>query len=176
MCTVCPRTDCTVNELNTLLSSLCSEHGIQIVDMDKFFCNTDGHPILRYYKTDKIHLSRSGIRRLLDSIEKTCSNTSLVDNYEHCAFGRAVGKQNTHNPSSQSGFKDQDQRSGWQRTHQRVQQRNQRIIRLSGQNRTQNCVKCGESNHSTFDCKHKEQIMCHSCGFYGHKQLRCPNQ
>lgn len=176
VCTICPRTDCTVNELNTLLSSLCGEHGIQIVDMENFFCNVDGHPILRYYKTDKIHLSRSGIRRLLDSIEKTCSNTSLVDNYEHCAFGRAVGKQNTHGPSPQSGFKDQDQRSGWQRPQHRVQQRNQRRIQLSGQNRTQNCVKCGESNHSTFDCKHKEQIMCHSCGFYGHKQLRCPNQ
>ena len=189
-CTICPRGDCTVSDFNNLLSSLCKEHGIQVVQMEERFCNTDSYPVLRYYKSDHIHLSRSGVRRLLDAIEKTCKDVSLVDNYEHCAFGRvsAADKQTTQGQSSQSGSKRQDQHTEWRRQPQRNQrgyqqgnqrrnQRgNQRPNQPSGLSRNQNCMKCGESNHSTFDCRHKEQIKCYLCGFYGHKQLNCPNQ
>ena len=110
------------------LSSLCKEHSIQVVDMEKHFCNSEGFLILPYYKNDKIHLSRSGVRRLLDSVEKTCKPISLEDNYKHCAFKRAsaADKQNTRGQSSQNGCKSQDQRSDWQMQSQRNRHRNQR--------------------------------------------------
>lgn len=82
LCTSCPRNDCDVSELNSLLSSLCREHSIQVVEMEKHFCSQEGTPVLRYYGRDKIHLSKSGVRRFLDSIEKTCENLSLIDNFE----------------------------------------------------------------------------------------------
>ena len=181
-----------LNKLATRLHCLRRPtcQGIQVVQMEERFCNTDSYPVLRYYKSDHIHLSRSGVRRLLDAIEKTCKDVSLVDNYEHCAFGRvsAADKQTTQGQSSQSGSKRQDQHTEWRRQPQRNQrgyqqgnqrrnQRgNQRPNQPSGLSRNQNCMKCGESNHSTFDCRHKEQIKCYLCGFYGHKQLNCPNQ
>lgn len=167
LCTSCPRNDCDVSELNSLLSSLCREHSIQVVEMEKHFCSQEGTPVLRYYGRDKIHLSKSGVRRFLDSIEKTCDNLSLIDNFELCVYGIPRARQNTQHRQAvpKNGRNNQPN----QRRHPR---QNRSPIR---QNRSGNCVKCGETNHTTFDCKHKEQIKCHSCGYLGHKQLKCPN-
>ena len=40
---------------------------------------------------------------------------------------------------------------------------------------TDRCLKCGVQNHSTLDCRHKNQIQCRSCSFSGHKDYNCPN-
>ena len=66
--------------------------------MEKYFC-TDENPVMRYYGKGQIHLSKSGIRRLLDCIEKSNEGIVLVENYELCAYGdplqRMVDKTGT---------------------------------------------------------------------------------
>ena len=165
ICTICPRQDCNTTEMNGLLRLLSIEHGATLVEMEKHFCGLDGNPTLRYYGKDNIHLSKSGVRRFLDAIEKTYENLKLVNNFDLCVFGKPVVHQNT----SQNHQRKVSQTSRW---GNRFIPRNINPVR----DRTQKCDKCGETNHSTFDCKHKEQIKCYSCGFFGHKQLRCLNK
>ena len=38
------------------------------------------------------------------------------------------------------------------------------------------CTKCGLTNHSTYECRHKRQLLCYACNFYGHKDSICWNQ
>ena len=38
------------------------------------------------------------------------------------------------------------------------------------------CTKCGLTNHSTYECHHKRQLLCYACNFYGHKDSICWNQ
>ena len=38
------------------------------------------------------------------------------------------------------------------------------------------CMKCGLTNHTTGDCRHKRQLLCYSCNYYGHKDSICWNK
>ena len=38
------------------------------------------------------------------------------------------------------------------------------------------CTKCGLTNHSTYECHHKRQLLCYACNFYGHKDSISWNQ
>lgn len=170
-CTACPRQDCNVSELNSILRSLSDEYSTHLVDMEEYFYNQDGTPTLRYYRKDKIHLSNAGIRRLLDAVEKSCDGLRLVENFEMCVFNnRRVGNR-ARNPHRSRPDKRQSTQPSNRQNNQQHRSRN-----YAASNRPQSCVKCGETNHSTFNCKHKEQIKCHSCGYLGHKQFRCPNK
>ena len=164
LCTVCPRKDADVTDLNEIVTALSEEYSTQLVETEKYFC-TDENPVMRYYGKDQIHLSKSGIRRLLDCIEKSNEGIVLVENYELCAYGRSPAK---------NGGQNRNRRN----TGTHTQRGSRRSQAPTGQNRATGvcCVKCGETNHSTFQCKHKTQIKCHDCGFLGHKQSRCPNK
>ena len=166
LCTACPRRDCDVTELNDIIKSLSVEHRTKIVEMDKYFCNTDGNPVFRYYDKDRIHLSHAGIRRLLDSIEKSCDTVTLVDDFQRCVYGRPSGKHRGHN-------QNRDQQNKGQRAHR--PQGNTRQPNSRKRLTHRSCAKCGESNHATFECRHKTQIKCHLCGLLGHKQSKCPS-
>ena len=161
LCTVCPRKDADVINLNEIVTALSEEYSTQLVEMEKYFC-TDENPVMRYYGKDQIHLSKSGIRRLLDYIEKSNEGIGLVENYELCAYGRSPAK---------NGGQNRNRRN----TGTHPQRGSRRSQAPTGQNRATG-VCCGETNHSTFQCKHKTQIKCHDCGFLGHKQSRCPNK
>ena len=160
ICTICPRRDADVTELNDIIKALSNEYGAKLVEMEDYFCK-DGNPVIRYYDTDQIHLSKSGTRRLLDRIEKSVEGLILVDNYESCAYGRRPANTRENRTSGGTGAHNQRQKSSLHGSRR--------------QSRT-SCVKCGETNHSTFQCKHKTQIKCHDCGFLGHKQSKCPNK
>ena len=160
ICTICPRRDADVTELNDIIKALSNEYCAKLVEMEDYFCK-DGNPVIRYYDTDQIHLSKSGTRRLLDRIEKSVEGLILVDNYESCAYGRRPANTRENRTSGGTGAHNQRQKSSLHGSRR--------------QNRT-SCVKCGETNHSTFQCKHKTQIKCHDCGFLGHKQSKCPNK
>ncbi len=140
LCGVCPRRDCDVSELNEIIYELGQHHECLVVNMDTYFLGKDQSPTLRYYSKDQIHLSKSGIRRFLDAIEKSCA-MSIVKSFDMCVFGyQSSPKLNaikSYGPSS----------------------------RYSKRNGYTTCTKCGESNHSTFECRHLERIQCHQCGF-----------
>ena len=166
LCTACPRKDCDVTELNDIIKTLSVEHSTEIVEMVQYFCDTDGNPTFRYYDTDRIHLSHAGIHRLLDSIEKSCETVILVDDFQKCVYGRPARKPRGHTQNRNK--QNKGPRAQRPQGHGRQQ---------NGQRRSTNrsCAKCGESNHSTFECRHKTQIKCHLCGLLGHKQSKCPS-
>ena len=167
LCTACPRLDCDVTDLNDIIKILSAEHKTEFVDMDQYFCNSDGNPVFRYYNKDKIHLSHAGIRRLLDSIEKSCNTVKLVEDFNKCVYGRPSGSQRGHSQTS-----EQQRRNG---PRGQRPQGNRRRPNSQERSTHRSCAKCGESNHATFECKHKTQIKCHLCGFLGHKQSKCPS-
>lgn len=171
ICTACPRQDCDVSELNMILKSLSDEYSTLLVDMEDYFSNQDGIPVLRYYSKDKIHLSNAGIRRLLDAVEKSCVGLRLVEKFEMCVFNNRQVRNHTGNPRRSRPAK----RPSTQPSNRQIKQQNMNRNYV-GSNNAQSCVKCGLTNHSTFNCKHKGQIKCHSCGYLGHKQIRCPNK
>ena len=75
----------------------------------------NGLPLLRYYSDDRIHLSTSGPKRLLDAINTA---TQIVSDFETCVFTRryqgnsgGTGRWNMTNGNTPSGM-TQNVRSG----------------------------------------------------------------
>ena len=63
LCNSCPRGDCSTTEVNDLIKSLAEEYQIAMIDVNKSFCDSRKKIIDRYYRTDCIHLSNSGVKR-----------------------------------------------------------------------------------------------------------------
>lgn len=165
LCNICPRDDADTTYVNEVIHRLCQEHNLSIVDINKSFYDRKGNIIERYYAEDFIHLSVSGVKRLLGEINKVIN---IVANFESCTFKRHYQKKGqthkTNNWKSVSGPK----------TGKYKQNKNNIN---SGASNSSACYKCGETNHETRLCKHKEQLKCFDCGFYGHKSGRgCLNK
>lgn len=146
----CPRGDTDITEINDVIYRLADHHQLQLIDAHHAFHNKYGEIIDRYYAKDCIHLSESGVKRLLGAIN---SKLEIVHDFANCVFGR-------------------------HKEHRRAQQNSVRIrYHRSQVNRKRlSCSKCGETNHGTRDCKHAQQLQCNLCGYYGHKSNRCENQ
>ena len=136
-------------EVNEVIQGLKEHHKLELVDVHKAFFNRKGELIHRYYSWDGIHLSDSGVKRLLVAIN---NKMNIVEDFSGCVF--TTGKRTGRKPPSRT-----------RRTHYQ-QQADTRIIP---------CMKCGENNHETRDCKHSEQLKCHYRGYYGHKSRHCGN-
>lgn len=144
----CPRGDTDTSEVNEVIRGLSEHHEVELVDVHDAFFNKKGELIKRYYCGDAIHLSDSGVKRLVGTIN---SKINVVHNFSGCVF------TNKRRSRSVTG---------------RMRQMHSR----QGQIAKTLCTKCGEENHETKDCKHAEQLKCHLCGYYGHKSRRCGNQ
>ena len=144
----CPRGDVDTGEVNEVIQGLKEHHKLELVDVHKAFFNRKGELIRRYYSWDSIHLSDSGVKRLLGTIN---NKVNIVEDFSHCVF--TTGKRTGRKPPSRT------------RTHYQQQ----------ADTRISPCMKCGENNHETRDCKHSEQLKCHYCGYYGHKSRPCGN-
>ena len=164
LCNMTPRSDTDVSEVNQAIHRLCQEHNLTLVDINKAFYDRQGKIIERYYGDDLIHMSTSGVKRLLGEINK---EFDIVDNFENCAFkSRNQKKSHFHRSQTNSHRSYNGRRSG-----RPTQNRVTRSI-----NNAVACYKCGETNHETSRCKFQEQLKCHYCGFWGHKSGRCLNQ
>ena len=166
LCTISPRCDTDTDDFNQAIHRLCQEHNLTMVDINEVFYDKQGKVIERYYSDDLIHLSTSGVKRLLGEIEK---HINIVESFENCAFKSRPQKRGR----DQKGFSRQ---TDGNRSSNRP--RRGRPSSTNGSNRNNNvaCYKCGETNHETSQCRHKEQLKCHYCGFLGHKSGRCLNK
>ena len=97
------------------------------------------------------------------------SEITIVENFENCSFKSRYKKRvSVRKPSSQ--INSQRSKSGPRRDRPVMNRENNNM------NNGTACYKCGETNHETSRCKHKEQLKCYYCGFYGHKSGLCLNQ
>lgn len=149
----CPRGDTSTSMTNEVIHRLSEYHHVDVIDTDHAFHDKYGEVINRYYSSDSIHLSQSGIKRLLGTLGK---KLQIVQNFEQCTFTKSSrNRQSVPLP----------------RTRISLNKRNGSQHKVSA-----SCTKCGETNHATRQCRHPAQIRCHQCGFYGHKSNRCGSE
>ena len=154
----CPRKDADTSAVNAVIRSLSSNYETELVDAYMYFHDKNNKLINKYLSKDSIHLSASGVRRLLGMINV---QLGIVHDFAYCAYERPNNKRPStrrHTPSST----------------QHVRRAN--LIYPGQGGRHAPCTKCGETNHKTEDCRHAERIQCHQCGYYGHKARLCGPQ
>ena len=144
LCNSCPRGDTSTTELNEIIQSLTEHYGASLIDQDKAFHDRKGYVIHGYYDTDSIHLSSSGVKHLLRTINK---EAAIVNDFGRCFYGR---RQANRAEKQQQRRKQQSRPSS--RQHFQERWRDDDNVTL--------CYKCGEENHDTKSCKHKKQLAC----------------
>ena len=155
LCKICPRTGTCVGEINDIIQRLSEQHNAKLVDLDSAFHDRHEKIIELYYDTDAIHVSSSGVKRLLGALNK---QVSLVKDFDK----RFFPKKHRKRPNHFRGGICQNRYKFDRNSHQ-----------LGRDNLHVLCYKCGENNHQTSDCRHKKQFNCYQCGFLGHKSGRC---
>ena len=84
LCSSCPRGDTDVNEFNEAIKRLCSVNKLIYVNSNADFYDKKGKLRYHFFKPrDNIHLSRSGTKRLLGTIN---NQLYIVENFEKCVF------------------------------------------------------------------------------------------
>ena len=182
LCTSCPRGDTDVEETNDVIKRLCEEHEVKCIDTNSGFY--DKHSQLRthfYYKPrDSIHLSRSGIKRVLGLINETLS---VVENFEKCVYSQQTSNSSQSTPQRGNHYgrnarNDRNQDIHYREVRLSQKHNNQYVGRHGSAYHNSNdeyhsenlrCLKCGLTNHSTDSCRHKTQVQCFNCKLYGHK-------
>ena len=150
----CPRADTDTSTVNSVIRRLSEYHNTELVDAYKAFYDNSAKLIKRFYSSDSIHLSSSGTRRLLGSINE---KLEIVEDFTKVTYRKPAFRRG-HNRSSARHV------------------RRSNLIYPNQDNGQISCAKCCESNHETRNCRHTERIKCYECGYYGHKSRRCGNQ
>ena len=83
LCNVIPRGDTSAADMNEIIKQLSEQHGTTLIDLDRAFHDSHGKVIERYFVVDCIHLSSSGIKRLLGAINK---EIKVVKDFDQCVF------------------------------------------------------------------------------------------
>ena len=95
LCNICPRTDTYVGDINDIIQRLSEQHNAKLVDLESAFHDRHEKIIERYYDTDGIHLSLSGVKRLLVALNK---HVLLVNDFDKCFSPKILRKGPNHFP------------------------------------------------------------------------------
>ena len=99
LCTVCPRGDTDVTDINDVIIRLCHTHELTYIDANADFYDKKNSLRGHFYRPrDTIHLSRSGIKRLLGSIEQ---HVYIVQNFENCVYPTNQSEKKNQKNSSE---------------------------------------------------------------------------
>ena len=162
LCSICPRGDTCVDDINEVIKRQSDIHGGTFIDINKTFYNKNNQLKSHFYKPrDNIHLSSSGTRGLLGCINQ---HIDIVKSFKQCAYyGPSAKKDSTAYP---------------RRNESRLSapsSNNHHGRGVQHHNNAERCFKCGLKNHKTYQCRHKKQLQCYICKFYGHKDSVCWN-
>ena len=182
LCTSCPRGDTDVEETNDVIKRLCEEHEVKCIDTNSGFYDKHSQLRTHFYKPrDNIHLSRSGIKRVLGLINETLC---VVENFEKSVYPVQKEANSTQSPSQRRAHYGRNTRNerGLDTNYREVRPSQNHNTWYTGRHgsvyRNPNdeyhsenvrCLKCGLTNHSTDICRHKTQVQCFICKLYGHK-------
>ena len=84
LCSLCPRVDTLVSNINVIMKRLCHDHQGIYIDECKAFYNKRGQLKKKFYQSrDNIHLSTSGTKGILGAIN---ANIDIVENFKTCAL------------------------------------------------------------------------------------------
>ena len=202
LCGSCPRGDADVSIINKVIDNIAQEYRLRFIDTYTPFYDKNEDLRTRFYgKRDWIHLSNSGIKRLLGTIHDV---TAIVENFNSCIFPtqsekkyhsqnypRRPNKQSSDHKTTKypdSRYQDGDSRgrnysnyyNGWNsETEHHYGHNGDRDYSsdeyYSRVTPVERCAKCGLTNHSTAECRHRRQILCYECHMYGHKDSVCWN-
>ncbi|MES9905996.1 MAG: GDSL-type esterase/lipase family protein [Sedimenticola sp.] len=82
ICSSCPRGDVNVEDINNILKRQCDTHNLKLIDTHGAYFDKNGQLRSYFYRPrDNIHLSNSGTKRLLGTINK---EIHIVENFEQC--------------------------------------------------------------------------------------------
>ena len=152
VCCIAPRADTDVSLYNACIRRVAdhwANNNVSLIDEStKFFTGRDGVPPTRYYAHDGIHLSNSGIKRLLHAMD---SHSHLVEDFDKCVF--TPHRRNNAGNSMPGRF----QRSSG---HSQAGNRQYAGMRhRNGPNRNEygrrRCFACGMTGHIIRDCLNK---------------------
>ena len=178
LCELVPRADVDVTEYNVLIYDVATNHGLCCIELYTAFLQR-GHQLDRYYSKDGIHLSFSGIKRMLGEINK---DTAIVADFNRCTYYRgAQSSQNTRR-FTPGGNSYTDSPASFNRDRRPI--RNSRRPAMSAANLFDAsvtragrppCTHCKRTNHVTQDCYYKQTIKgrCYTCKIVGHRQVDC---
>ncbi|MCG7879040.1 MAG: SGNH/GDSL hydrolase family protein, partial [Candidatus Thiodiazotropha endolucinida] len=168
LCTSCPRGDTDVSYVNEVILRLCEEHDVKCIDAYTAFFDKNGKLRSHFYKErDNVHLSRSGVKRLLGTINQSLH---IVNSFDHCAY--PLHSRPTNNLQCDYNRRNQNERHAFPKNtnnNKHSTGRERQTFRQLGYLENVRCLKCGLTNHITEDCKHRNQVQCFICKMYGHK-------
>ena len=178
LCTSCPRGDTDVEDVNDVIKRLCEVHKVKCIDTNSGFYDKNQQLRSHFYKPrDNVHLSRSGIKRVLGLINETLY---IVENFEKCVYPVTPQEKKSTIPTTPGSHRRaQYPRPDSVDREERPSQNHENNYRYMGRRRLgypqlsetdiSRCLKCGLTNHSTDSCRHKTQVKCFNCKLYGHK-------
>jgi hypothetical protein len=70
LCTVCPRQDVDISQLNRNIRRICQETGAYLIEAYQAFVYGNGDTVEQYFSSDGIHLNMHGSRTLVATINK----------------------------------------------------------------------------------------------------------
>ena len=190
MCNSCPRGHTDTTRVNNEIKSLAEAHGASYVDANSAFYDYNNELRTKFYKPrDWIHLSNSGTKRLLGTIN---SLLPIVENFKFCVYQQVSenkpeisnsykhGKPRYH---GQHRREQQNQREPDTTLHngrsQRVMQHNRDTISsYGGQRRSADPYPDNDNNHYQYRSTSQDTYQHEYYGRnenYGHNYARNEN-
>ena len=107
LCNTCPRGDTSTPEVTEIIQRLSEHHNAGFIDLSSAFHDRHGDIIDRYYARDCIHLSPSGVKRLLGEMNK---EITIVNDFEKCIYAKRFPNRSQCNQSHADSWKNKHNR------------------------------------------------------------------
>ena len=152
ICEIAPRGDVDVSEYNKSMNKLLKNWGRQNVYLLSntygYFFDKNNIPASRYFNDDGIHLSRSGVKRLVDAMS---TSVKIVVDYELCVFSNFRKPHQNMNMNNNAGYRRRNQ-GPQQKPFQSYRSGNGNGRAPRSRNFKKQCYGCNMVGHILAEC------------------------